>query len=274
MASFFEALIKRESNTTESLKMFEKLCNQLSDSLRKMIKQVDDLKVSGDEEAAKKLCSEFDEMINQCYMPTIMQMGKIHWDLEEWTSVEKVLRQGVEFCDDRDCWMLNAAHVIFIRGQDYSESTAFYEGVTRKYLDKILEVSAIVLANLSCCYILVQSNDEAEALISRIETQEEELIKKIPELKMYHLCIVNQVIGTMYCVKKNYSFGISRIIKSLTDNFSVRLGPDTWHYTKRCLLSMMEETVKQKLDVDEKMLKDCVHFLKKCEGRHFLFHPL
>lgn len=200
-------------------------------------------------------------------MPCIMQMGKIHWDREDWTSVEKVLRQGVEFCDDRDCWMLNCAHVMFIRGQDYPEAASFYEGVTRKYLDKILEVSAIVLANLSCCYILVQSNDSAETLIHQIEVQEEEMMKRFPGLKMYHLCIVNQVIGTMYCVKRNYSFGISRIIKSLTDNFPVRLGPDTWHYAKRCLLSMMEEITKQKLNVDEKILKECDQFLKKCEGK-------
>lgn len=200
-----------------------------------------------------------------------MQIGKIHWEREDWTSVEKVLRQGVEFCDDRDHWLLNAAHVIFMRGVDYSEAVAFYEGVTRKYLDKILDVSAIVLANLCCAYILTQTNEEAEMLIGRIESQEEEILKTYPEVKLYHLCIVNMVIGTMYCVKKNYPFGISRIIKSLTD-FSLRLGPDTWHYAKHCLLSMMEEMVKHKLNMDEKMLKDCMEFLKKCEGNNsFIF---
>lgn len=45
--------------------MFEKLCSQLADSLRKMIKQVDDLKVEGDDETAMKICTEFDELINQ-----------------------------------------------------------------------------------------------------------------------------------------------------------------------------------------------------------------
>ncbi|CAL8123915.1 unnamed protein product [Orchesella dallaii] len=264
LQNFFEALIKRESSPDESLKLYEKLCSQLSDNLRKLVKQVEDYKISGDEECAKKQCSEYDEMINQCYLPVIMQMGKISWDREDWRGVEKILRQGVEFCDDRDCWMLNAAHVIFMRGEDYAEAASFYEGVTRKYLDKILEVSAIVLANLCCSYILIQNNDEAEMLISRIESQEEEIIGKYPEIKLYHLCIVNMVIGTMYCVKKNYPFGISRIIKSLTD-FSIRLGPDTWFYTKRCLLSLMEETVKHKLTIDQSILKECMEFLMKCE---------
>jgi len=31
----------------------------------------------------------------------------------------------------------------------------------------------------------------------------------------YHLCIVNLVIGTLYCSKNNYDFGVGRIIKSL-----------------------------------------------------------
>jgi hypothetical protein len=36
-----------------------------------------------------------------------------------------------------------------------------------------------------------------------------------PDKKIYHLCIVNLVIGTLYCAKGNFEFGISRIIKSL-----------------------------------------------------------
>ena len=33
--------------------------------------------------------------------------------------------------------------------------------------------------------------------------------------QVYHLCIINLVIGTLYCTKGNFEFGISRIIKSL-----------------------------------------------------------
>lgn len=36
-----------------------------------------------------------------------------------------------------------------------------------------------------------------------------------PDKQSYHLCIVNLVIGTLYCAKGNFEFGISRIIKSL-----------------------------------------------------------
>lgn len=40
-------------------------------------------------------------------------------------------------------------------------------------------------------------------------------IQEDPEKPVLHLCIVNLVIGTLYCSKTNYEFGISRIIKSL-----------------------------------------------------------
>jgi tetratricopeptide repeat protein 30 len=34
-----------------------------------------------------------------------------------------------------------------------------------------------------------------------------------PDKPYYHLCIVNLVIGTLYCAKGNFEFGISRVMK-------------------------------------------------------------
>ena len=31
----------------------------------------------------------------------------------------------------------------------------------------------------------------------------------------FHLCIINLVIGTLYCAKGNFEFGISRVMKAL-----------------------------------------------------------
>jgi tetratricopeptide repeat protein 30 len=39
---------------------------------------------------------------------------------------------------------------------------------------------------------------------------------------------VNLVIGTLYCAKGNFEFGISRIIKSL-EPYEKKLGTDTWY---------------------------------------------
>ena len=49
----------------------------------------------------------------------------------------------------------------------------------------------------------------------KIEKEEEQIAYDEPDKKIYHLCIVNLVIGTLYCAKGNYEFGISRVIKSL-----------------------------------------------------------
>lgn len=61
----------------------------------------------------------------------------------------------------------------------------------------MLDISAIVLANLCVCYILTNSNEEAEEVMKRVE--KEEMLQ--PERKSFHLCIINLVIGTLYCAK-------------------------------------------------------------------------
>lgn len=49
------------------------------------------------------------------------------------------------------------------------ESTGFYEPIVKKNFDSILEVSAIVLANLCVSYIMTSQNEEAEELMRKIE---------------------------------------------------------------------------------------------------------
>lgn len=54
--------------------------------------------------------------------------------------------------------------------------------------------------------------------MKRLEAEEEkaaEIAETEKQANHYHLCIVNLVIGTLYCSKNNYDFGIGRIIKSL-----------------------------------------------------------
>lgn len=59
-----------------------------------------------------------------------------------------------------------------------------------------------------------------------------------------HLCIVNLVIGTLYCVKQNFEFGIGRVIKSL-EPCSEKIETDTWFYAKRCFLALIDNLAKQ-----------------------------
>ncbi|KAJ8319124.1 hypothetical protein KUTeg_004215 [Tegillarca granosa] len=128
----------------------------------------------------------------------------------------------------------------------------------------ILNVSAIVLANLCVSYIMTSQNEEAEELMRKIEKEEEQVAYDDPEKKIFHLCIVNLVIGTLYCAKGNYEFGISRVIKSL-EPYNKKLGTDTWYYAKRCFLSLIENMAKHMIMMRDAVIMECIQFLECCE---------
>ena len=117
----------------------------------------------------------------------------------------------------------------------YKDAIGFYEPIVKKHYDnvsffqnendlwsnflicfhsKILNVSPIVLANLCVTYIMTSLNEEvfveiisfvfrillkfnwkAEELMRKIEREEEHIAVETPEKKIFHLCIVNLVIG-------------------------------------------------------------------------------
>jgi len=106
-------------------------------------------------------------------------------------------------------------------------------------MDDLLEITAIVLANLCVSYIMTSQNADAEELMKCVEKEEDRIAIEDPTKQVFHLCIVNLVIGTLYCAKGNYNFGVSRIVKSL-EPFQKKLGTDTWFYAKRCLMSLIE----------------------------------
>ena len=74
----------------------------------------------------------------------------------------------------------------------------------------------------------------------KVEKEEERSALQDSEKQCFHLCIINLVIGTLYCAKGNYEFGISRIIKSL-EPYSKKLERDTWWYAKRCFLAVSQQ---------------------------------
>ena len=55
----------------------------------------------------------------------------------------------------------------------FRESIRYYEPIVKKHTDNILDVTAIVLANLCVAYIMTSQNEEAEELMRRIEREEE-----------------------------------------------------------------------------------------------------
>lgn len=187
-------------------------------------------------------------------------------------------------------WRLHAAHVLFMRGDKYKEAAAFYEPIVRQNYGDILSVSAAVLGkftfsifnfpsvpnrivcifcfffagNLCVSYIMTSQNEEAEDLMRKVERAEE--IRGNANGHCLHLCIVNLVIGTLYCAKGNYEFGLSRIAHAL-DNATagIRLCADTWFYVKRCVLGLLTGLAKQTLVLPSVVIEEVLNLLYTCQ---------
>jgi tetratricopeptide repeat protein 30 len=131
-------------------------------------------------------------------------------------------------------------------------------------MDDLLSITAIVLANLCVSYIMTSQNADAEELMKCVEKEEERIAIEEPTKMTFHLCIVNLVIGTLYCAKGNYNFGVSRIVKSL-EPFNKKLGTDTWFYAKRCMLSLIETLSKHMLVLPDTSFNELLNFLDAVE---------
>jgi tetratricopeptide repeat protein 30 len=111
---------------------------------------------------------------------------------------------------------------------------------------------------------MTSQNADAEELMKCVEKEEERIAIEEPTKMTYHLCIVNLVIGTLYCSKGNYTFGVSRIVKSL-EPFNKKLGTDTWFYAKRCLLSLIETLAKHMMVLPDASFNEVLNFLDAVE---------
>ncbi|KAL3204137.1 hypothetical protein MRX96_001113 [Rhipicephalus microplus] len=191
--------------------------------------------------------------------------ARIPWEAHDYPLVERLFRRSVELCSEEDCWRLNVGHVLFVQEGKFHEAVAFYEPLVERQQDRdLLRLRPALLANLCVAYIMTGQNEQAEQLMRRVEQREEQLAYDQPGEKIFHLCIVNLVIGTLYCAKGNYDFGISRVIKSFEPHAS-KLGADTWYYAKRCLLALFESLAKQVVLVRDAVLYDLLKFLEQCE---------
>ncbi|CAH8841709.1 unnamed protein product [Trichobilharzia szidati] len=260
---FIEAVILRQTAPQDAYNRLDQMAAKHTEQLRRLTKTVQEARQAQDDEAVKRAVHEYDVALEN-YIPVLMQQAKIYWDMENYQQVEKIFRKSVEFCNDHRVWKLNVAHVLFMQENKYKEASGFYEPIVKRQFDNLLNISAVILANLCVTYIMTSQNEDAEELMRKIEKEEEAISYEDPDRKVFHLCIVNLVIGTLYCAKGNYDFGISRVIKSL-EPYQKKLGPDTWYYAKRCFLSLIENLSKHMILIRDAVLMDCIQFLEHCE---------
>ena len=147
------------------------------------------------------------------YLPVLMQQAKIFWDRKNYPQVEKIFRKSVEFLNDNETWKVNVAHVLFMQEGKYSDAKGFYESLIKTVQarrEPLLSCSAIIPANLCVCYIMTSLNEHAEEMMQKVEREEEQAAYEEPDKKIYHFCIINLVIGTLYCAKGEFLISMMR----------------------------------------------------------------
>lgn len=261
---YLEATILRQTSAEEAFHKYDALANRHVQVLRHMTKRIQDARINRDNDQIKLAISEYDEAL-EAYIPGLMASAHIYWEMENYSAVERIFRQSAEFCSEHDTWKLNVAHTFFMQDK-FKEAIRYYEPIVKKQSDNLLDVTAVVLANLCVSYIMTSQNEEAEELMRKIEKEEERLSYQDADKQCFHLCIVNLVIGTLYCAKQNFEFGIQRIIRSL-EPYAKKIETDTWFYAKRCFLSLIEQLSKHMITVKDATFQEIFMFLEEAE-RH------
>eukprot|EP00927_Polykrikos_kofoidii_P049448 TRINITY_DN4349_c0_g2_i1.p1 TRINITY_DN4349_c0_g2~~TRINITY_DN4349_c0_g2_i1.p1 ORF type:complete len:673 (-),score=150.23 TRINITY_DN4349_c0_g2_i1:73-1854(-) len=252
---FLDVLILAQSSPEDAYRRFDELSAKHIEALRRGTKNIQDARRQRDQNAVKKYLNEFDEALLK-YIPVLMGQAKIYWDMEHYSMVEKIFRQSAEFCSEDESWKLNVAHIFFMQ-EKFKESIRYYEPFVRKRSDNLLGVTAIILANLCVAYVMTSANEEAEELMRLVEREEDKIGDN--SKPVYHHCIINLVIGTLYSAKGNFEFGVSRIIKSL-EPYERKIGVDTWYYAKRCFLALGESLGKNMILLKDDAFDDIIQF--------------
>ncbi|EFJ12287.1 hypothetical protein SELMODRAFT_124642 [Selaginella moellendorffii] len=263
---FINCIILTKTSPEDAYQKMNELANRYSETMRRLTKQIQDSCLSRDQEGHKKALAEYEDCL-EYYIPIIMAIAKLFWDKENYVQVERIFHQSADLCSDHPVWRLNVAHTFFMQDNRYKEAIHYYEPIVKKAGDDILSVTAIVLANLCVSYIMTsQQNEEAEDLMRKIEKEEERAHYENPDKQELHLCIVNLVIGTLYCAKQNFEFGISRIIRSL-EPYGKKLEADTWFYAKRCFLALVDSLAKQMIVLKDATYADIDDFLDAADSQ-------
>ena len=255
---YLDATIMMSTSPKEAYRKFNELSAQHVQRIQKLSKALS----QSNESKRKDILQKYEEEIGQ-YIPVLMAQAKLFWEKENYSAIEKLLRQSADCCGDNEVWSVNLAHAFFMQqGSKFKEAIRYYDPIVKRGSEQggILEVHAIVLANLCVAYIMTNQNENAEEIMKLIEKAEERLTRADSTRQFFHSCIVNLVIGTLYCEKGNFEFGISRICKSL-EPYEKKLGPDTWFYTKRCFLAMTEMMAKQMLTLKDDSIREILLFL-------------
>ena len=256
---YIKALIQEEKHPDEAVKQYDTIVASYKKSLDNIAKKVD--QSGGDSEKCHNLAGERKYIVERLVC-VLSNKARIYWEAKDFAKTEQVFEEVKGYCKDSEIFNMNMGHSLFMQEGRYDEAIEYYEEIVKRHKDNLNEVDIFVLANLCLCYILTKQDEKAQHLMATIKQHEEEAIMKNPGTVLLHYCSVNLVIGTLYCSKMNFEFGLDLIIKNLYP-IDEKLGTDTWHYVKRCLLSFIEQLTKKQITLkDPLFITKLISFLE------------
>jgi tetratricopeptide repeat protein 30 len=163
---FLDATICVQTSPEEAYRKYDLLTGKHIEALRRHTKAINDARLAHNNEGIKAALKLYDETLER-YIPVLMGMARIYWDRGNYPQVEKIFRQSAEFASEHEIWKLNVAHTFFMQDGKYKEAIRYYEPLVKKHWDSLLDVTAIVLANICVAYIMTNQNEEAEEIMRR-----------------------------------------------------------------------------------------------------------
>eukprot|EP00878_Enallax_costatus_P023017 GHUV01024462.1.p1 GENE.GHUV01024462.1~~GHUV01024462.1.p1 ORF type:complete len:609 (+),score=194.63 GHUV01024462.1:460-2286(+) len=200
LLELLQCLITGKRQPESALQQLDVLAGRHVEGLRGLTKAIQDARLSRNNDAIRTAIQRYDDALER-YIPVLMAMGAIYWERGAYSALEQLFRQSAEFCSEHETWKLNVAHTFFMQENKYRDAIRYYQPLAARNANNLLGVTAIVLANLCVSYIMTSQNEDAEELMRQVEQEEEAASGADPEALQLHLCIINLVIGTLYCSK-------------------------------------------------------------------------
>ena len=160
---YLETLIFQNASKEEAAKKFEEIGQRHLEKLKKITKNIKNAQVEKNDIELQKSLKDYDQYLEK-YIPVLMAQAKIFWNQKDPEAVERILKNAKDYCSINDIWRLNMAHVMFIQ-EKYSEAVGFYEMVYEKNIENLLQLPAIVIANMCVSLIMINHNEKAEDII-------------------------------------------------------------------------------------------------------------
>ena len=262
MMDFLDAYLLCATSKEEAYRKFDELCKANADILRRLMREVDDSRKTHDDQQQMALTLQFEAAVNDL-VPILMSQAKIFWDLEKYQLVELLLLKYADFCIDNRTWKLNLAHTYFMEPGKMADAIGFYEPLVLGE-QNLLDVEAIIVADLCVAYVVMEQNDLADNLINRVTEEETAKLKEDENAKLYHLAIIHLVIGTLYCAHRNFEFGIDYIFKAFNPMHQ-KLNADTWFYAKKCLFELLRSMALRQYMLSDKTFEKICQFLDEVD---------